>query len=80
MSQLSELLEKNKSEYLSARLEATALVLEELVKLLSAEQREKLDEAIIARCPTVKDASADNPCTAGYQLLQFVSKGIGSND
>lgn len=67
-------------DYLSSRLETTALVLEELINLLTPEQREKLNLAIIGRCPGVKNAFSNNPYTPAYQLLQFINNGVGSSD
>ncbi|HAV9150726.1 hypothetical protein [Escherichia coli] len=67
-------------DYLSARLEATALVLEELVKLLTPEQREKLNLAIAGRCPGVKNASLRNRNSPAYQLLQFINDRVGCSD
>ncbi|HBD5069919.1 TPA: hypothetical protein KKK90_002316 [Escherichia coli] len=64
-------------DYLSARLEATTLVLEELVKLLTPEQREKLNPG---RCPGVKNASLRNRNSPAYQLLQFINDGVRSSD
>lgn len=80
MSQLSELLEKNKPAYMSARLEATVIILNELINILSPEQREKLNSAIITRCPSIKNASASDPCTVDYQLSLFIQKVINSDD
>jgi len=80
MSQLSELLEKNKPAYMSARLEAMALILDELINILPPEQREKLNEAIITRYPSIKNASASDLYTVDYQLSLFIQKVINSGD
>lgn len=74
MSQISDLLDKNKPLYIPARLEATALVLEELIKILSPEQREKLNESLLAHFPSVENASGSDPYTIDYQLSLFIKK------
>ncbi|WP_324028618.1 hypothetical protein GC087_14650 [Pantoea sp. JZ2] len=80
MSQLSEQLAKIKPACMEARLEATILILQELVKLLSSEQREKLNEALIARCPNVQNASGGDARTIDYHLSQLIQQSISSRD
>jgi len=80
MSQLSEMLEKSEPALTSSRLEAVVLVLEELIKVLSPEQRDSLSKAIVARHPAVKSASPSKPLTVEYQLLLIAKELIGSAD
>lgn len=80
MSYLSERLNKDMPDFIPVRLEATAIVLEELIKLLSPEQREELNSAIISRYPPVKKASAFEPYTLSYQLSLFLKKLISRDN
>lgn len=80
MSQISEIIEKNKPAYIFARLEATTFILEELVKLLSSEQRAKLNEAIIASYPTIQNDLTSNAYTIDYQLSISIKKCIEGRD
>ncbi|MFV9180719.1 hypothetical protein [Serratia marcescens] len=74
MSQLTDILKEKEPLYIRMRLEASAIMLEELLKVLSTEQREKLNDSILSRFPSVKDASASNPYTVDYQLSLFIKK------
>ncbi|WP_148296961.1 hypothetical protein [Enterobacter ludwigii] len=80
MSYIKEQLEKDMPLFLPVRLEAVAIVLEELITLLSPEQRDKLDSAIISRYPSVKNASAFEPYTLSYQLSLFLKEPISSDN
>lgn len=70
MSQITELLEKDKPAYIDARLEATTILMEELVKLLSPEQQGKLIEAISA----IRNALPDKESKTDYQLSLSINK------
>ncbi|MBW5823178.1 hypothetical protein [Yersinia enterocolitica] len=80
MSQLSELLDKKKIECLPATLDAIELVVHELVNILTPEQRIKLNEAILSKCPSAKNATGKNANTVAYQLSLFIDKRTGSSD
>ncbi|WP_373225186.1 hypothetical protein [Enterobacter cloacae complex sp. ESBL7] len=80
MSYIKEEIEKNMPLFLPVRLEAVATVLEELITLLSPEQRDKLDSAIISKYPSVKNASASEPYTISYQLSLFLKEPISSDN
>lgn len=74
MSQISDLLKKNEPALTAARLDAITIVLSEVIKVLSPEQRKALNESILTNFPTVKNASPNNPYTRDYQLTLFTNK------
>lgn len=80
MSQLSEILEKSTPVITTCRIEAVTLVLEELLKVLTPEQRDSLSKAVVARYPAVKAASSGTPLTVEYQLSLIAKELIGRGD
>lgn len=80
MSQISELIEKKKPAYIDARLEATTILVEELVKLLSPEQQGKFFEAIAVRQAGIQNASTSDALTIDYQLSLSLNKCINRRD
>ncbi|HHA2250161.1 TPA: hypothetical protein ACOEHG_005121 [Enterobacter ludwigii] len=80
MSQISEQLEKMKPAYIDTRLEATTILMEEMIKLLSPEQQGELIEAIAARHPGIKDNLSANGATIDYQLSLSLNKCINRRD
>lgn len=78
MSQISKILEKIKPESDAAIQEATSLVLEEAVKLLTSEQLHTLKHNIAIRHPDVTGPSNGDGGSVTYQLQALISKIIGS--
>ncbi|HEJ9227972.1 TPA: hypothetical protein SML94_001115 [Klebsiella oxytoca] len=74
MSQLSKILEKIKPESDAAIHEATSLVLEEALKLLTPEQLQILKHNITKRHPDVALPSNGDGGSVTYQLQALINK------
>ncbi len=74
MSQISKILEKIKPESDAAIQEATSLVLEEALKLLTPEQLQILKHNITTRHPDVASPSNGDGRSVTYQLQALINK------